>query len=60
MDVFVGDVLPPVPMLLPDKHHFLNGHILRLWKEVVNENGHDHDPATKEKEEAELEVTKHA
>lgn len=55
----IGHKPGPVPMLLPDPVHLLNGDVLRLGEEQSDVDGHDRLACSEEEEEAELEVAKH-
>jgi hypothetical protein len=56
VNILVGNEAAPKPVLLPDEHHLLDGHILCLWQEQRNEDSHDNHPAGEEEEEPKFEV----
>ena len=58
-DSLIWDVLSPEPVLLPYLVHLFNWDILGLGQEEVDEDSHDYNEASKEKEEAKLHVAKH-
>ena len=49
----------PEGMSAPHTVHLLDGHILRLGQEEVDEERHDDHPTGEEEEDAELEVAEH-
>lgn len=50
----------PVPMLPPHRRHILDRNVLRLRHKGVDEHRHDSHQHSKENEDAELELAKHA
>lgn len=55
----IWNVLSPEPVILPYSVHFLNGDILRLRHEKVDESCHYHDPSPEEEEEPKFHAAKH-
>ena len=51
-----GDVLAPEPVFLPDLDHLLDGDVLRLRQEEVDERCHHHHPSPEEVEQPEFQV----
>lgn len=58
-DNIIGNIFAPKPMCLPHCVHLFNRDVLRLRQKELNEESHDDDKASKEKEKTELHVAKH-